>query len=333
MFKSYFYNTIKHILSTPTSNNYIIMSSTAKIITRQRSTVNTTILNSPIVKKTKTTSSTKTNINPTKNNNKKHSQEEEEEEEEEEEDYDSSDNDKKLKKKKEIKKKKKSSSSLSNENDNLLKAPAEKKGFKPMDGKKRCFWISLTKDEEYIHYHDNEWGKENRDSQRLFEKICLEAQQAGLSWITVLKKRQNYRDNFYNFDPKLIVDNITPDVIDNTLMKNPGLIRNRLKLQAIVDNAKAYLKMRDQENTEFSTFIWSFVNNKSSIGKRVTGDTSVQGSRPLTRNDVSDAMSAALKKKGFKFIGTTTLYAFMQSVGIINDHCKDCEFNPTNQKK
>ncbi|EAS66940.1 DNA-3-methyladenine glycosylase I [Dictyostelium discoideum AX4] len=217
--------------------------------------------------------------------------------------------------------------------EDLLKAPIEKKGFKPLDSKKRCFWISLTKDEEYIHYHDNEWGKENRDSQRLFEKICLEAQQAGLSWITVLKKRQNYRDSFYNFDPKLIVDNITPEVIENSLMKNTGLIRNRLKLQAIVDNARAYLKMRDQDKIEFSTFIWSFVNNKSSIGQRVTGDTSVQGSRPLTRNEVSDAMSVALKKKGFKFIGTTTLYAFMQSVGIINDHCKDCEFNPINQKK
>lgn len=267
------------------------MSSTARIITRQRSTTTTTttpiIVNSPVVKK-KTT-----NIKNNKIKNKK----------------------------------------VEEGGEDLLKAPIEKKGFKPLDSKKRCFWISLTKDEEYIHYHDNEWGKENRDSQRLFEKICLEAQQAGLSWITVLKKRQNYRDSFYNFDPKLIVDNITPEVIENSLMKNTGLIRNRLKLQAIVDNARAYLKMRDQDKIEFSTFIWSFVNNKSSIGQRVTGDTSVQGSRPLTRNEVSDAMSVALKKKGFKFIGTTTLYAFMQSVGIINDHCKDCEFNPINQKK
>ncbi|KAM9961290.1 hypothetical protein ACTFIR_004130 [Dictyostelium discoideum] len=294
MFK-YPFTIFKQLFSIPTSNNYI-MSSTARIITRQRSTTTTTTTTAtaPITANSPIVKKkTTTNIKNNKIKNKK----------------------------------------VEEGGEDLLKAPIEKKGFKPLDSKKRCFWISLTKDEEYIHYHDNEWGKENRDSQRLFEKICLEAQQAGLSWITVLKKRQNYRDSFYNFDPKLIVDNITPEVIENSLMKNTGLIRNRLKLQAIVENARAYLKMRDQDKIEFSSFIWSFVNNKSSIGQRVTGDTSVQGSRPLTRNEVSDAMSVALKKKGFKFIGTTTLYAFMQSVGIINDHCKDCEFNPINQKK
>ncbi|KAK5575519.1 hypothetical protein RB653_006652 [Dictyostelium firmibasis] len=311
MFKSSLFSKIKLILSTPSTN---IMSSSAKIITRSRTTVITTktAINSPIVKKTK--------INQTIKNKKTKSDDGND-------DYDDNEGDNENKNKNKNKK-------LKNKQDgDLLVAPVEKKGFKPLDGKKRCFWIGLTKDEEYIQYHDNEWGKENRDSQRLFEKICLEAQQAGLSWITVLKKRQEYRNCFYQFDPKLIVDNITPDIIENKLMKNPGLIRNRLKLQAIVDNAKAYLKMRDQEGIEFSSFIWSFVNNKSSIGKRITGDTSVQGSRPLTKNEVSDAMAVALKKKGFKFIGTTTLYAFMQSVGIINDHCKDCEFNPINLKK
>ncbi|WP_101775601.1 DNA-3-methyladenine glycosylase I [Pasteurella oralis] len=178
---------------------------------------------------------------------------------------------------------------------------------------KRCGWVDNSP--IYIAYHDNEWGKPEYDSLKLFEKICLEGQQAGLSWITVLKKRENYRNAFYHFDPNKIAQMTTQDI--ENLMQNAGLIRHRAKLEAIVRNAKAYLAM-EKKGENFSDFIWSFVNHQPQIN-----DVPNLASLP-TKTAVSSAMSKALKKRGFVFVGETTCYAFMQSMGLVNDHQNDC---------
>lgn len=179
--------------------------------------------------------------------------------------------------------------------------------------KARCTWVS--NDSLYIHYHDNEWGKPQHDSLKLFEKICLEGQQAGLSWITVLKKRDEYRRCFYDFNPHKIILMTDNDI--NTLMQNKNLIRNRLKLTSIIKNARAYLVMQKNEE-DFSRFIWSFVNHKTIIN-HYAKLTDV----PVS-TDISEQMSKALKKKGFTFVGPTICYAFMQSMGLVNDHLIDC---------
>lgn len=178
---------------------------------------------------------------------------------------------------------------------------------------KRCDWVGSNK--IYVQYHDNEWGKPEFDSQKLFEKICLEGQQAGLSWITVLKKRENYRKAFFNFNPEKIAQ-ITESDLDD-LVKNKGLIRHRAKLEAIVRNAKAYLAMQ-ANGEDFSSFIWAFVNGKPQINDVPTLDY------VPAKTETSKAMSKALKKRGFVFVGETTCYAFMQSMGLVNDHLNDC---------
>lgn len=152
--------------------------------------------------------------------------------------------------------------------------------------RKRCGWVDNSP--IYIDYHDNEWGKPEYDSLKLFEKICLEGQQAGLSWITVLKKRENYRYAFHHFDPNKIVQMTTLDI--DKLMQNAGLIRHRAKLEAIVKNAKAYLAM-EKNGENFSQFIWSFVNHQPQANN-VPNLASVP-----TKTAVSRAMSKALKKK------------------------------------
>lgn len=178
---------------------------------------------------------------------------------------------------------------------------------------KRCSWV--TKDPLYINYHDNEWGYPQYDSLKLFEKICLEGQQAGLSWITVLKKREEYRRCFFNFDPEKIIQLNAIDI--ESLIKNKGLIRNRLKLNSIVKNAHAYLAMQNN-NEDFSQFIWSFVD-----GKPIVNHYKDKSEVPVS-TEISDKMSKALKKKGFSFVGSTICYAFMQSMGLVNDHFEDC---------
>ncbi|MFD1804905.1 DNA-3-methyladenine glycosylase I [Pasteurella oralis] len=178
---------------------------------------------------------------------------------------------------------------------------------------KRCGWVDNSP--IYIAYHDNEWGKPEYDSLKLFEKICLEGQQAGLSWVTVLKKRENYRNAFYHFDPNKIAQMTMQDI--DSLMQNTGLIRHRAKLEAIVRNAKAYLAM-EKEGENFSDFIWSFVDHQPQIN-----DVPNLASLP-TKTPVSSAMSKALKKRGFVFVGEITCYAFMQSMGLVNDHQNDC---------
>ncbi len=178
---------------------------------------------------------------------------------------------------------------------------------------KRCSWVS--NDPLYIDYHDNEWGYPQYDSLKLFEKICLEGQQAGLSWITVLKKRDEYRRCFFNFEPEKIIQLTATDI--ELLLENTGLIRNRLKLNSIVKNAHAYLAMKNN-NEDFSQFIWSFVD-----GKPIINHYKDISEVPVS-TEISDKMSKALKKKGFSFVGTTICYAFMQSMGLVNDHFEDC---------
>ncbi|WP_429946312.1 DNA-3-methyladenine glycosylase I [Bibersteinia trehalosi] len=175
----------------------------------------------------------------------------------------------------------------------------------------RCNWVG--NDPLYIHYHDNEWGTPEKDSRKLFELLCLESQQAGLAWITVLRKRENYRQAFYQFDPDKIAKMTEHDL--DLLMLNCGLIRHRTKLAAIIKNAQAYLAMQTA-GEDFSQFVWAFVANQPQINH-------VQATAPA-KTEASIAMSKALKKKGFSFVGATTCYAFMQAAGLVDDHHNDC---------
>ncbi len=179
---------------------------------------------------------------------------------------------------------------------------------------KRCAWCS-TDDPVYIAYHDTEWGVPVYDDRLLFEFLILEGAQAGLSWITVLKKRENYRLLFDNFDPAKIAKYNARKI--EALLKNPGIIRNRLKIAATIANAKAYLNLL-QEWDSFSQYIWHFVDGKPLQNHRK------QLKDIPTKTIISDAMSKDLKKRGFKFVGSTICYAFMQAVGMVNDHTEDC---------
>jgi DNA-3-methyladenine glycosylase I len=181
----------------------------------------------------------------------------------------------------------------------------------------RCGWV--TADPLYLEYHDKEWGEPTTDARELFEMLCLEGQQAGLSWITVLKKRENYRRAFHNFDPQRIAAMTEQDV--TTLMQDSGIIRHRGKIEAIINNAKAYLAM-EAAGEDFVTFIWQFVT-----GKPLLNYWQALGEVPA-KTEQSDALSKALKKRGFKFIGSTTCYAFMQASGLVNDHLTGCFCHP-----
>ena len=181
------------------------------------------------------------------------------------------------------------------------------------DNTSRCDWA--TTDPLYIDYHDNEWGKPVYDDRTLFEFLILEGAQAGLSWITVLKKRARYRDVFANFDPHKIACFTEEDVA--RLMQDAGIIRNRLKIHAAIQNARAYLEVVS-EFGNFSDYMWQFVNGKS-IKNTWRTLSDVPASTPL-----SDAMSKDLKKRGFKFVGSTICYAYMQAVGMVDDHLVTC---------
>ncbi|EET8025921.1 DNA-3-methyladenine glycosylase I [Escherichia coli] len=184
----------------------------------------------------------------------------------------------------------------------------------------RCGWVS--QDPLYIAYHDNEWGVPETDSKKLFEMICLEGQQAGLSWITVLKKRENYRACFHQFDPVKVAAMQEEDV--ERLVQDAGIIRHRGKIQAIIGNARAYLQM-EQNGEPFVDFVWSFVNHQPQVTQATTL------SEIPTSTSASDALSKALKKRGFKFVGTTICYSFMQACGLVNDHVVGCYCYPGNK--
>ncbi len=173
----------------------------------------------------------------------------------------------------------------------------------------------MGKDPLYQAYHDKEWGVPNYNSQSLFAKLCLEGQQAGLSWITVLKKRANYERLFFNFDPNQIIE-LTESDIDR-LMLDTDIIRNRLKINSIIKNAKSYLKIEQNEG-DFSNYIWQFTN-----GQTLVNHWQEHSQIPATSSE-SDKMAKDLKKRGFSFVGSTICYAFMQSMGMINDHTTDC---------
>jgi len=177
----------------------------------------------------------------------------------------------------------------------------------------RCGWV--TQDPLYLAYHDNEWGVAVSDRQKLFEMICLEGQQAGLSWITVLKKRENYRQCFHDFVPEVVAQMTLSD-IDN-LMQNAGIIRHRGKIEAIINNAKALLAM-EAKGEDFSTLVWSFVKGKPIV------NSPGQLSDIPAKTEASEALSHALKQRGFKFTGATICYAFMQACGLVNDHIVGC---------
>jgi DNA-3-methyladenine glycosylase I len=176
----------------------------------------------------------------------------------------------------------------------------------------RCTWAGS--DALYIRYHDEEWGVPMTDDRALFEKLTLEGFQAGLSWITILRKRENFRAAFHHFDAERIARYTARDV--ERLMKNEGIIRNRAKIEAAISNAKAYLAI--SERKQFSQFLWGFLDGRAIVNEI----TSSKGIR--TETDISKKMSKGLKDNGFRFVGSTTLYAFMQSTGMVNDHLVTC---------
>jgi DNA-3-methyladenine glycosylase I len=181
------------------------------------------------------------------------------------------------------------------------------------DGKLRCAWC--PPDPVYVAYHDTEWGVPVHADHALFEMLCLEGAQAGLSWITVLRKRDTYRQAFDDFDAEKMAR--YGAVKRRQLLQNPGIIRNRLKVDAFIANARAYLEIRSSRGS-FSDYLWRFTNGRT------------LRRRPLYLGEIppstaqSDAMSKDLKQKGFKFVGTTICYAFMQAVGIVNEHQRYC---------
>jgi DNA-3-methyladenine glycosylase I len=176
----------------------------------------------------------------------------------------------------------------------------------------RCPWVG--NDLEYRRYHDEEWGVPLTREEALFEKLVLEGFQAGLSWITILRKRENFRRAFARFDPERIARFSKRDV--ERLMQDDGIIRNRAKIEATIDNAKAYAKL--SERTSLKAFLWGFLDDGPVQNKRkAMSDVPVQ-------TDTSKRISKALKGEGFRFVGPTTMYAFMQSVGMVNDHVVSC---------
>jgi DNA-3-methyladenine glycosylase I len=180
-------------------------------------------------------------------------------------------------------------------------------------GNRRCQWAGS--DPLCVAYHDREWGVPSHDDRHLFEMLILEGAQAGLSWITILKKRDNYRKAFSNFDPAKIARFDRKRIA--TLLNNPGIVRNRLKIQATVQNAKAFLAIQKEFGT-FNAYIWQFVGGSP----RQNRWRSLRDIPPKTPE--SDAMSRDLKKRGFSFVGSTICYAFMQATGMVNDHTIAC---------
>ena len=178
----------------------------------------------------------------------------------------------------------------------------------------RCPWLDMSKP-DYVAYHDDEWGVPVYDDQKLFEFLCLESAQAGLSWYTILKRRQGYRDAFANFDVN-IVATFDQDKVEQ-LMLNSSIIRNRGKINAVINNAKLFIEIQ-HEFGSFSNYMWGFVGNKTIVNENKT-----LADYPATSAE-SDAWSKDLKKRGFKFVGSTICYAHMQACGMVNDHSLDC---------
>ena len=186
----------------------------------------------------------------------------------------------------------------------------------------RCAWVN--DDPLYMAYHDQEWGVPVHDDRVLFEFLILEGAQAGLSWITILKKRDNYRRVFDNFDVRKIAR--YDDVKVQSLLADPGIVRNRLKIAAAIQNAKAFLAVQ-KEFGSFDAYVWQFVGGKPKQNRWKT-----IAAAPA-KTPESDALSKDLLRRGFKFVGSTICYAFMQAVGMVNDHTVDCFRNPKNKQR
>ncbi|WP_374165993.1 DNA-3-methyladenine glycosylase I [Arcticibacter sp. MXS-1] len=184
----------------------------------------------------------------------------------------------------------------------------------------RCGWCGS--DPLYMKYHDEEWGKEVHDDEVLFEFLILESAQAGLSWITILKRRENYRKAFAEFDVRRVAAFTEEDVA--RLMQDEGIIRNRLKIEAAISNAKLFLKVQEEFGS-FDRYLYSFMPE----GKAIINEVGNLKDVPA-RTELSDTISRDMKKRGFKFFGTTICYAHMQATGMINDHLDNCSFKHTN---
>ncbi|MFD0868242.1 DNA-3-methyladenine glycosylase I [Paenibacillus residui] len=178
---------------------------------------------------------------------------------------------------------------------------------------KRCAWT--TDDPLYIQYHDREWGVPVHDDRKLFEMLLLEGMQAGLSWLTILKKRENFRQALDGFNPERIAEYGQADI--ERLLNNPGIVRNRLKLEATTANARAFLKVQEEFGS-FDRYIWGFVG-----GEPIINHWNAIQEVPASTAE-SDRMSKDLKSRGFKFVGSTICYAYMQAAGMVNDHTADC---------
>ncbi|BBB58917.1 DNA-3-methyladenine glycosylase I [Undibacterium sp. KW1] len=185
--------------------------------------------------------------------------------------------------------------------------------------KTRCNWANPS-NPLYLHYHDHEWGVPCHDEVRLFEMLNLEGAQAGLSWETILNKRENYRLAFDNWDAKKIAAYDDEKVA--SLLANAGIVRNRLKVAAAITNAKAYLRLCEEQGS-LDAYLWAFVNGKPIVNS---------GERIIT-TELSDRISKDLLKRGFKFVGSTIIYAYMQAIGMVNDHAADCAWRKTKGKK
>ena len=188
--------------------------------------------------------------------------------------------------------------------------------LKGSDSKQRCFWCG--DDAQYIEYHDLQWGRPVTNDDQLYEKICLEGFQAGLSWLTILRKRESFRRAFRNFDPKIVAGFNQRDV--NRLMKDESIVRHRGKIESAIQNAKSTLEVQ-KEFGSLATFVWSFrpdpkITSKNKAPKQIS---EIKASTPE-----SEALSKALRARGFKFVGPTTMYAAMQSLGLVNDHFAGC---------
>ena len=182
-----------------------------------------------------------------------------------------------------------------------------------MSGKTRCVWANNSP--LYVDYHDNEWGRPVHDDNKLFEMLILEGMQAGLSWITVLKKRAAFREAFCGFDPNKVA--LFDDAKTQELMSNEGIVRNRLKINAAVSNAKVVLSLQEKHGS-FDSFIWEYVNNTPIVGHW----KQIEDVPPTTA--LSDRISKDLKKLGMNFVGSTIVYSFMQATGMVNDHVTEC---------
>lgn len=180
---------------------------------------------------------------------------------------------------------------------------------------KRCSWATTAL---YKQYHDREWGRPLHDDSQLFEMLILEGMQAGLSWLTVLNKREAFREAFDGFDCRKVA--LYDDAKVEELMNNPKIIRNKLKIKAAVTNAQQFIKIQEEYGS-FDSFIWSYVQNQP-IENHFQHEREIPAKTPL-----SDRISKDLKKRGFKFVGSTILYAYMQAIGMVNDHVKGCHFH------